>query len=130
METSPAPEVKIVGDPIWLHRLFSNILDNAIKYSAAGGVVGFELTEGEGKVSVVIRDSGAGIVEEERGRIFDRFYRVGDQRQPGHGLGLSLCMEIARAHGGTIEYESPAEGGSIFRVWLPTDPVDHPLSIV
>jgi len=121
-ETTSPVTTTVIGDPIWLHRLFSNLLDNAIKFSGSGGSVTLNLSQREDEVVVVIHDTGVGIVEKERDLIFDRFYRGGDQREPGNGLGLALCMEIVRAHAGSIEYESPAEGGSIFRVKLPTDP--------
>ena len=94
-------------------------MENAIKYSTSGGSINFALEEGDDWVCVSIRDTGAGIAVEDRPEIFDNFYRVDREGTSGHGLGLALAMEVARAHGGTIEYEGPETGGSIFHVRLP-----------
>jgi signal transduction histidine kinase len=121
IELLPPPSMKstVFGDPIWLNRLFSNLVDNAIKYSSSSGSIDFAVEEGNDWVCVSIRDTGVGIAVEDRPRIFDRFYRADREVTPGHGLGLALAMEIARAHGGTIEYEGPETGGSVFHVRLP-----------
>jgi signal transduction histidine kinase len=121
IELHPPPSVQstVRGDPIWLNRLFSNLVDNAIKYSTSGGSIDFALEEGNDWVCVSIRDTGVGIAVDDRPGIFDHFYRVDRESTPGHGLGLALAMEIARAHGGTIEYEGPETGGSVFHVRLP-----------
>ena len=117
----PPPSLRstVLGDPIWLNRLFSNLVDNAIKYSSSGGSIDFEVEEEADWLCVSIRDTGIGIAVEDRYRIFDPFYRSDREHTPGHGLGLSLAMEIARAHGGEIQYEGPEMGGSVFHVRLP-----------
>ncbi len=115
----PQRHTVVFGDPIWMNRLFSNLVDNAIKYSERCGTIDFEVEVHNDWVCVSIRDTGVGIAIEDRGRIFDSFYRGEQGRAPGHGLGLALAMEIARAHGGTIEYESRETGGSAFHVRLP-----------
>lgn len=121
IELHPPPSVlsTVLGDPIWLNRLFSNLVENAIKYSTSGGSIDFALKEEDDWVCVSIQDTGGGIAVEDRPEIFDNFYRVDRERTSGHGLGLALAMEIARAHGGTIEYEGPETGGSVFHVRLP-----------
>ncbi|MCP4904467.1 MAG: HAMP domain-containing histidine kinase [bacterium] len=117
----PPPEIESVvsGDPIWLNRLFSNLVDNAIKFSSSGGSIDFVVDEGLDWVCVSIRDHGVGISPEDRQRIFDHFFRAERERSSGHGLGLALAMEVVRAHGGTIQHEGPESGGSIFHVRLP-----------
>jgi signal transduction histidine kinase len=119
LRTPPQRNTGVFGDPIWINRLFSNLVDNAIKYSGPGDSIHFEVEVHNNWVCVSVHDTGIGIAAENRGRIFDSYYRAEQGREPGHGLGLALAMEIARAHGGTIEYESPAAGGSVFSVMLP-----------
>lgn len=107
------------GDRMWLHRLMASLLDNAVKYSQEGDRISFEYRVRSGIAELGVRDSGVGIAETDRSRIFERFYR-GDRRSNASlGLGLPLAMEIARAHSGTIEVENPESGGSIFRICLP-----------
>jgi signal transduction histidine kinase len=116
----------LAGDARMIQRLLSNLLDNAIKYTPAGGRVEVCLTQSAGSgVTLAIRDNGVGIPEEELPRIFERFYR-GDQSRSasGTGLGLSLARAIARAHGGDITVESRLHEGSVFTVTLPeTEPL-------
>ena len=89
-----------------LFQMFANVLDNAIKYSPAGGAIQVivENTGGEG-TRVVIADSGPGISKEHWDNVFRRFYRVDSSRsaQPGHGLGLSMAQAIAHYHGGSVD---------------------------
>jgi two-component system phosphate regulon sensor histidine kinase PhoR len=103
-----------------------NLVDNALKYAADGKELAVSVTHEDGRVKLAIRDRGPGIPEDERERIFDRFYRGRDVRgRPvrGSGIGLSLVEHIARAHGGTVEVESHSapdpQHGSTFTVWLP-----------
>jgi len=118
---SPEPlDCSVLGDRGWLHQLFTNLIDNAIKFSAEGGAVRLTISQTPGFVRVSLSDSGAGIAAQDRPKIFDRFYRGDGAQTPGQGLGLALALEIARAHGGAIEYEAPPAGGSIFHVQLPT----------
>ena len=121
IELLPPPSLQstVIGDPIWLNRLFSNLVDNAVKYSRSGGSIDFAVEEGSDWVCISIRDCGVGVAIEDRYRLFDHFYRADRERTSGHGLGLSLAMEIARAHGGVIQYEGPETGGSVFHVRLP-----------
>jgi signal transduction histidine kinase len=119
LHSPPSVQSRVSGDAIWLNRLFSNIVNNAIKHSTSGGSVDFAIEAGKDWVCVSIRDTGVGIAVEDRHGMFDHFYRVDRDRTDGHGLGLALAMEIARAHGGTIEYDGPETGGSVFHVRLP-----------
>ena len=107
-----------------IQRMLTNLLDNAIKYTPAGGRVTVSVQgDSDGAVVLSVSDTGLGIPEEDLARIFERFYR-GDQSrsEPGTGLGLSLARAIARAHGGDITVESHPGEGSTFRVTLPAAP--------
>jgi two-component system sensor histidine kinase MprB len=112
--TSLAP-AQVNADPILLERAISNLIDNAVKWSPAGGPVEITVRGGE----VVVTDHGPGIAEEDLPRIFDRFYRAATARsKPGAGLGLAIVREAATAHGGTATVENAAHGAR-FRLTLP-----------
>ncbi len=101
------------GDPDALLRAVTNLLDNAAKWSPAGGVVEVELRDGELRV----RDHGPGIAADELPLIFERFYRTAAARsQPGSGLGLAIVRHVATGHGGRAEVATPDGGGTEFRV--------------
>jgi len=120
---APGPPACVRGDPAWLQQVFSNLLDNAIKYGRSGD--GIRLTtELHGDwVAVSVSDTGPGIPEAELGSIFDRFQRSDrDRNRPGFGLGLALVREITLAHGGRVEVESQLDEGTRFTVWLPAQP--------
>jgi signal transduction histidine kinase len=115
-------ECPVTGDTRMIQRLLSNLLDNAIKYTDAGGRVDVSLSRIEGgRVNLEVKDTGIGISGEDLPRIFDRFYR-GDQSrsESGTGLGLSLAKAIARAHRGDITATSRLHEGSVFTVTLPS----------
>jgi two-component system sensor histidine kinase MprB len=98
-------------------RAVTNLLDNAGKWSPAGGVV--EVTVNAGEVSV--RDHGPGIAPEDAPRVFDRFWRASTARSlPGSGLGLSIVKEVAESHGGSVTLEHATGGGARFRLRLAT----------
>jgi heavy metal sensor kinase len=108
------------GDARMLQRLVANLLDNAIKYTPAGGSILTTLVcDAGGKTVIEVNDTGIGIPPEDLPHIFDRFYR-GDQSrsESGAGLGLSLARAIARAHGGDIMVASSLRNGSVFTVTL------------
>lgn len=99
-----------------------NIAENAIKYSPEGSVVDFELRESGNDIIIEIKDNGPGIPENERERIFERFYRLDDSRARdtgGTGLGLAIAKEAVLMHGGGIEITESEKGGSVFTVRLP-----------
>ncbi len=99
-----------------------NLVDNALKYAADGKEISVAVTQAGGRVKLAVRDRGPGIPDDERERIFDRFYRGRDVRgRPvrGSGIGLSLVKHIAQAHGGSVEVDSTPGHGSTFTVWLP-----------
>lgn len=114
------------SEPSALHMVFLNLMDNAVKYSGdnVAVAIGVEPMPAGGAV-VRVRDSGMGLPEDQRKRIFQRFYRVGNEltrSQPGTGLGLYLVRETVRALGGKVKVESAGLGqGSTFIVRLPGD---------
>jgi len=112
----------IKGDEARLRELLMNLLDNAIRYTPAPGIVSISLRL-EGQMAVVaVTDTGIGIPAEDIPFIFERFYRVDKSRsraEGGTGLGLAICRHIAEAHGGKIEVESQVGVGSTFSVWFP-----------
>ncbi|MFT5286582.1 MAG: two-component system heavy metal sensor histidine kinase CusS [Planctomycetota bacterium] len=114
----------IEGDQHWLRQLFDNLLSNAVKYSRENGNVTVSAYSEESSVRVVIEDDGIGIPEEERAQIFSRYYRVqtkATQMVTGVGLGLSIALWAAEAHGGRIEVEAAHPQGTRFVVTLPTE---------
>ncbi len=116
-----APEgIRLVGDNQMIQRMLSNLLDNAVKYTPAGGSVTVSASEEDTQILIAVKDTGIGISPDDLSRIFERFYR-GDQSrsEAGIGLGLSLAKAIARAHGGEITVTSAPNQGSTFTVILP-----------
>lgn len=113
IETHLVQEAIILGDELYLKRLFSNLLDNAIKYTPEGGKVevGLQL-EGNAAVLIEVKDNGMGIELEQQAKVFSRFYRTDQARShEGSGLGLNIAKAICDAHQGEIHIESkPREG--------------------
>ncbi len=112
----------VLGDELRLRELVLNIVENAVRYSRAGGQVKMALTREGSAVHLTVSDEGIGISPEAQGRIFDRFYRADEARAhspKGTGLGLAICKWIAEAHQGHIEVESEPGKGSRFTVVLP-----------
>ena len=126
--TVEIPEsIMVPGDPRRLQRVFSNLIDNALKYTPTGGSVRISAQMMGHHVEVVIADSGQGIKEEDLPHIFDRFFRGERSRStPGNGLGLSLARAFVLIHGGAIKATSAYGEGSQFTVMLPQNPLPHP----
>ncbi len=117
-------DLEVYGDTFLLDQAFSNLVENAIKYTPRGGKVTVTTEEKEGKVMVTVSDSGIGIPEEDIPHLFERFYRVDKERSRragGTGLGLSITEWIIKAHKGTISVKSTPGSGSDFIVALPKD---------
>lgn len=115
-------ELMVRGDRGQLVSVFSNLVDNAIKYSEAGGVVLVESAINDDEIKVAVTDHGIGIAERDQRRIFERFYRVDKARSRatgGTGLGLSIVRHIVLEHGGSIDVKSEEGLGSTFTVCLP-----------
>lgn len=122
--TESAEDVLISGDRAELQTVFTNLLDNAVKYSDGSPKILVRVKNtGEKKVQIFIKDSGIGIDSAELKRIFKRFYRVANlstQEKKGTGLGLFIVQSIVKKHGGKIWADSKGEGkGSTFIVQLP-----------
>ncbi|MBI5580306.1 MAG: HAMP domain-containing protein [Deltaproteobacteria bacterium] len=115
----------LAGDIRLVQRMVGNLLDNAIKYTHAGGRVDVAVrSPAGGRVEIEVRDTGPGISATDLPHVFERFYRGDPSRaQTGAGLGLSFARAVARAHGGDITAVSSPGGGSIFTVTLPVRPV-------
>jgi signal transduction histidine kinase len=97
-------------------------MENALKYTPAGGQVTVSLREEEGGVTLAVADTGVGIPEVDREKIFDRFYRVDKARSRaagGTGLGLSIAKDMVLLHGGTISAAPNHPTGSVFTVTFP-----------
>jgi signal transduction histidine kinase len=110
----------IRADPSSLDELVGNLVDNAVRYTPAGGTVTVEVDSTEDGAAVTVRDTGPGISPEDLEHIFEPFYRGQAQKNiPGTGLGLPIVKRIAERHGGRVEVETTLGGGSTFRVFLP-----------
>lgn len=111
------------GDESHLVQVLSNLISNAIKYSPEGSKVEVYLSKVSNFIKVSVSDQGMGIREEELQKIFARFYRVGDvqQQYPGMGIGLYICEQIVKNHGGSLWAESEVGKGSVFNFTLPVD---------
>ena len=122
LNAQPGGPVVTSGDRDLLHRLVVILLDNAVKYTPAGGCIDVSVSAADGRARIAVRDTGIGIAAEEGQRIFDRFYRADKARSRengGVGLGLAIGRSIAEAHGGTLSMVSTPGHGSTFTVALP-----------
>ena len=122
LETRLTDDVSVNGDPGRLRELVSVLLDNAVKYADAGGRVEVALRKEHRKAIIEVSNNGPGIPRDALPHVFDRFYRVDEARSResgGTGLGLAIARHIVDAHGGTINIESSASGGTKVTVELP-----------
>lgn len=120
--TLPPPQGLIFADRERLHQLFTNLLDNTLKYTNSGGRLEVVMQEGQGKVLIDFRDSEPGVPAREVERLFERFFRVEGSRSRdsgGAGLGLAICRNIVEAHEGTIEARPSPLGGLWISITLP-----------
>ncbi|MEJ2671086.1 MAG: HAMP domain-containing sensor histidine kinase [Deltaproteobacteria bacterium] len=121
--SSCPPELHLFGDRGRLQQALANLVDNAVKYTPAGGHVAIEASGNPGQVIIRIKDTGPGIDPAEIPRIWARLYRSDLSRsQRGLGLGLSLVKAIITAHHGQVEVASQPGAGSVFTVHLPESP--------
>jgi heavy metal sensor kinase len=130
LTAEPGADVIVNGDTGWLERAILNILDNAIKYTGAGGQIAVRVTRSPESALLEVRDTGIGITPEALPHIFERFYRGDPSRSKetdGAGLGLSLVEWVVRQHGGQITVESQLGHGTTMRVALPCNetPAEH-----
>ena len=112
----------VQGDPLMLKLVVSNLLENAMKYTPANLPIEVKMERNNRFVFLKVADFGKGIPDEEKGKVFEKFYRVGNELtrgSKGTGLGLYLCSRIMRSHGGTIKIEDNLPQGAVFVVKLP-----------
>ena len=116
------PTVLLRADRARLAQLMDNLLTNAIKFTPTGGDVAVDVRGGGGGAVVEVSDTGIGIPDQERERVFERFFRTARATRraiPGSGLGLAVAKAIVESHGGTITVHGAERAGSSFRVELP-----------
>jgi signal transduction histidine kinase len=116
--------VKVRGHAAALRRAALNLLENAVKYTAAGGLVELNVTREDHTGLLTVRDTGPGIPEAERARVFEPFVRLDaarDRESGGTGLGLAITRSIVAAHGGTLTLDDAPGGGARFVIRLPAE---------
>jgi two-component system, OmpR family, sensor kinase len=122
IEVREAEPTEVLGDAGRLAQVLTNLVDNALKHTPAGGMVRLDLLQVDGWARISVADDGEGIAPEHLPHVFDRFYRgrarVG-ATDDGSGLGLAIVKHLTEAHGGRVTAESQLGGGSVFTVWLP-----------
>lgn len=120
VESHLPPAAYVSASPQFLRQLLLNLLDNAIKYNEDDGRVSISVVEHGGCWSIRVGNTGPGIRSEDQERVFDRFFRGDESRsqQKGHGLGLSICREIVRAHAGEMGLDVSRPGWTQFQVNL------------
>ncbi|MEO6632415.1 MAG: HAMP domain-containing sensor histidine kinase, partial [Mucilaginibacter sp.] len=113
------PKIEITGDKFALTSVVTNLVENAIKYSGPCETVGVKLFSKDGKIFLEVADHGIGISDDEKNRIFDKFYRVGSEdtrNTKGTGLGLYIVKEVLDKHQASIKVKDNRPAGSIFEV--------------
>ncbi len=122
LEQEITPHVTVQADPDLFKQVIQNLTSNAVKHNTEGGLIRFRLKEQGDRVIFTISNTGAPIPEADRGKIFDRFYRVDKSRSravPGSGLGLSLAREIIHAHKGSLRLDADSGNLISFTLSLP-----------
>ncbi len=117
-----APDrLEAVVDPDRMSQVVTNLVDNAIKYSPNGGSIDIDLSlTADDLACLTVRDRGVGVPDQRRDKLFERFYRAhADDQFSGMGLGLFITHHLVELHGGTIEADAPAGGGTRFTVRVP-----------
>jgi two-component system OmpR family sensor kinase len=122
MDVRLPKQLVIQGDAGKLHRAFSNILDNAVKYNVEGGRIELTADQSVTEQTVTVANTGPGVSEAEIPKVFDQFYRVEKSRSimhGGSGLGLAIVKKIIDLHGGKVDFESQQGGWTRVTVRLP-----------
>jgi PAS domain S-box-containing protein len=115
---TPTDSLEASVDAVRIEEVIVNLIDNAVKYSPPDTPIDLEVWGTPDAVRISVRDRGPGIPEQKRQRIFEPFYRASTS-QPGVGLGLHISKEIVELHGGTLDVETPPDGGSRFVMCVP-----------
>jgi signal transduction histidine kinase len=116
---------RVIGNPDYIERALSNLVENAIKYTPEHGKIQVSAMADGDFLQFEVADNGIGIPPEDLSRVFERFYRIDRSRSRemgGTGLGLSIVKHVAQVHGGTIDVTSTPGQGSKFRLRLPIAP--------
>ena len=111
--------VPLAGDPLLIKMLINNLLENALKYAPKDKAVSVRVTSGKEGMQLSVADLGPGIPDNEKPLIFEKFYRMGDEKtrsSKGTGLGLYLCKKIAKDHNGVLTVSDNTPSGSVFKV--------------
>ena len=112
----------VSGNSTLLRRLFSNLIENAIRHTPPGGEVRLDTACDDGGCNITVMDTGSGLAPDDLAKVFQRFYRADSARtwgKEGAGLGLSICRKIVETHGGRIRATSERGEGTSLHVWLP-----------
>ena len=104
-------------DGVLVEQVLINLLENAVRHSAADGRIDVSASVGNGSVIVAVADRGPGLKEDELEKVFEKFYR--EKTSPGAGLGLAICRAVVNVHGGKIWAENRTGGGALFQFTLP-----------
>ncbi len=121
LEIQPGAEA-ISADPDALRQVLANLLDNALRYTPAGGQITVSAARRDGGIALRVRDTGAGITSDHLPRIFERFYRADPARsreEGGTGLGLAIVKHLVEAHRGEVQAESEVGRGTTITCWFP-----------
>jgi signal transduction histidine kinase len=124
IKVNAAANIKtITADGDRLAQVFTNLVDNALKFTPRGGLISLRVSTANGEMLISVSDTGTGIPAEALAHIFDRFYQADPARKGGEkhgaGLGLAIAHEIVQAHGGRINVRSGLGEGTSFDVFLP-----------
>ncbi len=120
VEANIPENLRLKADSTFVAMIAQNLVENAVKYNTTGGRIRVDAQAVDGEVQMTIGNTGEGIPKHRSGQLFERFYRVrGGGRVPGHGLGLSIARELARAHGGDVELVRSEGNWTEMRVRLP-----------
>src|SRR5262245_51683108 len=120
VEADVSKHLLIKADRTFVAMIAQNLVENAVKYNTPGGRIRVKARPNNGEVEITISNTGDGIPKDRSEQLFERFYRLrGRVRVPGHGLGLSIARELARAHGGDVELVRSDESWTEMRVRLP-----------
>lgn len=118
-------DVEFLGNESLMFHVWTNLIDNAVKFDPYGGYVGIKLERRGGEVTVTVSDNGPGIPPEAQGHIFDKFFQSdGSHKDEGNGLGLALVKRILTLCGGSVSAENQPSGGCRFTVLLPVCPAE------
>jgi signal transduction histidine kinase len=118
----PADIGDVVGDQRRLKQAIYNLVSNAIKFTGQGGTIRLSARRENGELRIVVADNGVGIADQDQAHVFEKFTRIGGQRQGSGGLGLSLVKSLIELHGGRVELASKPGEGTRVTCYLPESP--------